>query len=86
MLELDTYLSHPLLVFHVLLLQRYPKEMRYPAITVVPGSNLFQEFVAVGLGAPGRICRCSHDTSHCTWVIISFLILCYWVLVTIKKV
>lgn len=65
MLELASYLSHPLLVCSCLLIQMYPKETRYPAITVAPVSNLFQEFIAVGLSAPGRICRCFHNTCHC---------------------
>lgn len=74
MLELATYLIHCLFV-HVLLIQMYPKEMRFPAVTVAPVSNLFQESVAVSLSAPGRICRWLYTTTLCIWVIHNFLML-----------
>lgn len=74
MLESATYLIHCLFV-HVLLIQMCPKEMRFPAVMVAPVSNLFQEFVAVSLSTPGRICRWLYTTTHCIWVIRSFLML-----------
>lgn len=74
MLELATYLSHPFLVCSCFA-HSGEKEMRYPAITVVPVSDLFQEFIAVGLNASEGTCRCFHTTSHCIWVISKFLIL-----------